>query len=316
MRIVSLLASGTEIVCALGLADQLVAISHECDYPATILDRPRVSRPRFDPMGLSSGAIDSELRRVMAEHGSAYAVDEDQLRAVRPDLILTQDVCEVCAVPTTLAEQAVRAIGRPVEILSLDAHDIHGILHSVRRVADAAGAGEAGIDVVSGLRRRLEMVATRVAPASRPRVMVLEWLDPPFIPGHWGPEMVDLAGGENVAGQAGKRSKQATWDQLKGLDPDVLLVAPCGYGLPEAKADADRFAAQLASVAPRAIAEGRAWVADGSAYFNRSGPRVADGVEILGAIVHPDRFPDVDLSGRAAHWTPATSPAGGAARYI
>lgn len=316
MRIASLLASGTEIVCALGLADQLVAISHECDYPESILDRPRVSRPRFDPMGLSSGAIDSELRRVMAEHGSAYAVDEDALRQARPDLILTQNVCEVCAVPTTLAEQAIKALGRPVDILSLDAHDIAGILHSVFRVAEAAEAYEAGRELAGALRRRLEIVATRVAPAEQPRVLVLEWLDPPFIPGHWGPEMVEVAGGINVLGEAGRRSRQARWEDLGGLDPDVLLVAPCGYGLSEATADADKFAEQLQAVAPRAIAAGRAWVADGSAYFNRSGPRVADGVEILAALLHPERFPKVRLDGRAARWAPSGAAAPGGKRYI
>jgi len=311
MRIASLLASGTEIVCALGLSDQLVAISHECDYPVTILDRPRVSRPRFDPMGLSSGAIDAELRRVMAEHGSAYAVDEDALRQARPDLILTQNVCEVCAVPTPLAEQAIKALGKGVEILSLDAHDVTGILHTVRRVAEAAGAHEAGVNLVSGLRRRLEAVATRVAAAGRPSVLVLEWLDPPFIPGHWGPEMVEIAGGVNVLGTTGKRSTQSSWDRLGGLDPDVLLVAPCGYALAEARADANKFSAELQAIAPRAIAEGRAWVADGSAYFNRSGPRVADGIEILAAILHPERFPKMSLDGRAARWTPAASPVAG-----
>jgi iron complex transport system substrate-binding protein len=316
MRIASLLASGTEIVCALGLADQLVAISHECDYPAKILDRPRVSRPRFDPTGLSSGAIDAALRRVMAEHGSAYAVDEAMLKVAQPDVILTQDVCEVCAVPTALAEQAVRTLGRPVEIVSLDAHDIAGILRSVYQVAEAAQAHEAAVDLVGALRRRLEMVATRVAPAPRPRVLVLEWLDPPFIPGHWGPEMVAVAGGENVLGEPGKRSRQTTWDQLLGLDPDVLLVAPCGYGLAEAKADADTHAAQLWAVAPRAVAEGRAFVADGSAYFNRSGPRLADGVEILAALIHPDRFPEIELKGRAARWAVAGTPAATAPRYI
>jgi iron complex transport system substrate-binding protein len=253
-------------------------------------------------MGLSSGAIDAELRRVMAEHGSAYAVDEDALRQAKPDLIITQNVCEVCAVPTTLAEQAVKTLGRPVEVLSLDAHDVTGILHTIRQVAEAAGAHDAGVNVVSGLRRRLELVATRVAAAERPRVLVLEWLDPPFIPGHWGPEMVEIAGGTNVLGETGRRSKQTTWDKLTGLDPDVLLVAPCGYGIAEARADADRFAAQLRTVAPRAIAEGRSFIADGSAYFNRSGPRVLDGIEILAKLLHPDRFPGIRVDGRAARW--------------
>lgn len=302
MRIASLLASGTETVCALGLEADLVAISHECDYPPSALDRPRVSRPRFAPEGLSGGEIDAAVRAALAEHGSVYALDEDALRAAAPDLILTQDVCEVCAVPTSLARRAADVLGTDVRILSLDAHDVAGILGTIRQVAGAAGVDERGDDLVAGIRRRLAALEARIGGRPRPRALVLEWLDPVFVPGHWGPEMVELAGGANLAGSAAARSRQVSWDELDGLDPDVLVVAPCGYGVGQARQAADAAGDALRRVAPRAVTDGRAWVADGSAYFNRSGPRFVDGVEILARLFHPDAVGDVPLAGRAESW--------------
>lgn len=304
MRIASLLASATEIVCALGLDEALVAISHECDYPAHVLDRPRVSRPRFDPAGLSSAAIDAAVREALADHGSVYVLDEAALREARPDLILTQDVCEVCAVPTSLAHQAARVLGKQARVLSLDAHSVDGILGTIVAVGEAAGVRDRATALVRALRGRLDAVAHRVAARRRPRVLVLEWLDPVFVPGHWGPEMVTLAGGENLAGDAGLRSRQTSWDDVAQLDPDVLMVLPCGYGVAQARAEADLHRVRLLAVAPNAACAGRIWVGDGSAYFNRSGPRVVDGVELLAAAFHPDGFPDVELDGRLERWRP------------
>jgi iron complex transport system substrate-binding protein len=302
MRIASLLASATEIVCALGLDESLVAISHECDYPPKVLDRPRVSRPRFDPAGLPSGAIDAAVREALAQHGSVYVLDEDVLRDAAPDLILTQDVCEVCAVPTSLAQQAIRALDGDVRVVSLDAHDIDGIFTSVLAVGDAAGARQAAEDLVAGLRHRLLGVGRRVAGRRRPRTLVLEWLDPVFVPGHWGPEMVTHAGGENLAGETGARSRQVSWSDLEDLDPDVVAILPCGYGLAQARVEADTHRDRLAAVAPRALRSHRIWVGDGSAYFNRSGPRVVDGVELLAAMLHPGAFPEIPLAGRIERW--------------
>ena len=289
MRIASLLASGTEIVAALGLEDQLVAISHECDYPAHVLDRPRVSRPRFDVAGLDSGAIDRAVRRAMAEHGSVYEVDGDALERLRPDVVLTQAVCEVCAVPTPGVRDVVSARDLPTEVLSLDAHTIEEILASILQVGRAAGAEARARSVVGELRRRLERVTTAVAGAPRPRVLAIEWLDPPFAPGHWVPEMITLAGGECLVGQAGSHSYQVGWGGLEGFDPDALVIMPCGYGIEASSSDADRHAEQLRRVAPRAVSDESAFVVDGSSYFNRSGPRVVDGVEILAGLLHPDR---------------------------
>jgi iron complex transport system substrate-binding protein len=299
MRIASLLASGTEIACALGLADQVVAISHECDYPAAVLDRPRLSRPRFDPAGLTSGELDAAVRAAMASAGSVYTIDEEALRAARPDLVLTQAVCEVCAVPAPDARLAAGRLGGSTRVLSLDAHTIDGIMETIRQVGAAAGVPERAENLVIELVARLDRVRERVAGAPRPRVLALEWLEPPFLPGHWVPEMVEIAGGVNVACLSGARSAQVRWDELAGLDPDVLVVMPCGYGLDAARSDAARFAAPLREVAPRAVRERRAFVVDASSYFNRSGPRVVDGVEVLAALLHPERCHDVELAGRA-----------------
>jgi iron complex transport system substrate-binding protein len=304
-RIASMLASATEIVAALGLEDRLVAISHECDYPPHVLDRPRASRPRFDPAGLASGAIDQAVRDALAEHGSVYALDTGLLQQLRPDLILTQAVCDVCAVPTAGVREAAAACALDAEVLSLDAHTVAGILDTIDAVGLAAGVESAAADVRAAIERRLEAVRSAVAAAPRPRVLAVEWLDPPFLPGHWLPEMVVLAGGENVRGEAGARSEQTTWDALAGLDPDVLLIMPCGYGLAESIADTDRHAERLLALAPRAVEAGAAFVVDGSSYFNRSGPRFVDGVEILGGLLHPDRLP-APSPATAAVWRPAS----------
>ncbi len=299
MRIASLLASATEMVCALGLEDHLVAISHECDYPPEVLDRPRVSRPRFDPTGMTSGAIDVAVRRAMARHGAMYQLDEERLRAVRPDLILTQAVCEVCAVPTSLAEQAACVLGDGARVVSLDAHTVAGIFECVRVVATVAGVPERAQRLVASFEERLARARRADAGGARRGVLAIEWLDPPFVPGHWVPEMIDLAGGRCLAGTRGQPSRQVSWDDLAALDPDVLIVMPCGFGLARAREEAEAHAAELARVAPRAIEQARAFVVDGSAYFNRSGPRVVNGVEILASLLRPAATSTADLAGRA-----------------
>lgn len=302
MRIASLLASATEIAYALGLGDRVVGISHECDYPAEALNKPRLSRPRFDPAHLTSRAIDAEVRRAMQEHGSVYEIDADRLAGVRPDLILTQAVCEVCAVPTASAEQAAGSLDYEPRILSLDAHNVDGIFHSIVEVGRAAGVRGRAEAYVAGLRQRVAAVERRVAGRPRPKVLALEWLDPPFVPGHWVPEMVAEAGGSNLFGEPGRRSYEVSWSDLAGSDPDVLVVMPCGFGLEASRADAVRHAERLQVVAGRAIRSDRAYVVDASSYFNRSGPRLVDGIEILAALLHPDAFLHTDVTGRAARW--------------
>lgn len=306
MRIVSLLASGTEIVDALGLGDRMVGISHECDFPEHLLSLPRLSRPRFDPNGLSSGEIDAAVRRAMEEHGSVYEIDAGALEALRPDIILSQAVCEVCAVPTGGVREAVAASGLDTTVVSLDAHTIDEIFDSMRQVGIAAGAELESKTRIAELETRLARVEADVSGAPKPRVLGIEWLSPPFAPGHWVPEMIERAGGQCLVGETGRPSQQLEWADFEDLDPDALLIMPCGYDLDGARADADAHAEQLRRVAPRAIGEGRAWVVDASSYFNRSGPRFVTGVEILGSLLHPDRRPpasekDVDT------WSPVAS---------
>jgi iron complex transport system substrate-binding protein len=301
MKIVSLLGSATEILFELGLERHLVGISHECDFPPDALNRPRVSRPRFDPEGLSSGEIDAAVRRCMEEFGSVYEVDRDRLRQLQPDVVLTQAVCEVCAVPTGSVEEAVAELRSSATVVSLDAHTIDGIFATMHQVAEAAHAPRAGNAAIRRLRRRLSRVEEQVAGRNRPRTLLLEWLDPPFAPGHWVPEMVALAGGDNLLGSAGSRSEQVRWEDIAGLSPEVLLVEPCGYDLEAAAADATSKRDDLFAVAPTAIDSHRAWVLH-SAWFSRSGPRVVEGVETLARILHPAAFDEVPNSEIARAW--------------
>jgi iron complex transport system substrate-binding protein len=195
-----------------------------------------------------------------------------------------------------------RRIG--AEVVSLDAHTVRDILDSIVQVGVAAGAVGQAADVVAELTARMERVRRAVEGAARPRVLALEWLEPPFAPGHWVPEMIELAGGENLLGAAGRHSLQTDWPALRGLDPDVLIIMPCGYDVEASRRDADRSADALQEIAPRAIAAGRAWVVNGSAYFNRSGPRFVHGIEILAGVLHPDLF-DAPPPASAAVWRPA-----------
>ena len=301
-RIVSLLPSATEIVCALGLAHHLVGVSHSCDHPPLIRSKPRLTRARFPLDGLSSGEMDAAVRQALREFGSVYEVDNERLAAVAPDLLLTQGVCEVCAVPTRDAEAAALALVACPTVLALDAHDITGVLATIRLVGHAGGVPERAERCVRDIERRIAAVRARVEGRPVARVLALEWLDPPFVPGHWVPEMVALAGGTLLRGVSGRPSFAVQWAELVGLDPDVLLVTPCGFELAAARADADACRAPLGAVAPRAIRSGRAYAVDATAHFSRPGPRVADGVELLGALFHPDTFPGAPLEGKAAAW--------------
>ncbi|HEX6748164.1 MAG TPA: ABC transporter substrate-binding protein [Longimicrobium sp.] len=302
MRIASLLSSATEIVYELGLQDGLVAISHECDWPPEALGLPRLSRVRFDPSGLTSGEIDAEVRRCMQEFGSVYEIDARALADSRPELILTQAVCEVCAVPTPSVHDAVAALPHRPHVLSLDAHTLDEIIDSVEQVADAAGEPARGDETAAGLRARIDCVRNAVAGRARPRVLALEWLDPPFAPGHWIPEMIDIAGGDGLIGAPGGHSVEVPWSDVEGLDPDRLLLVPCGYALEQARVDADRARERLHALAPRAIERGAAAIGH-SAYFSRSGPRVVAGIEALAAWLHPDVFPADAADGIIERWS-------------
>ncbi len=301
-RIASLLPSATEIVCALGLEHHLVGVSHSCDHPPLIRSKPRLTRPRFPLDGLSSGEIDAAVRHALREFGSVYEVDTERLAAVGPDLLLTQGVCEVCAVPTRDAAAAAAGLAACPTVLALDAHDVAGVLGTIRLVGEAGGVPERAERCVRDIERRIAAIRARVEGRPVARVLALEWLEPPFVPGHWVPEMIALAGGNLLRGVAGRPSFPVGWEDLAGLDPDVLLVMPCGFALAAARADARRYGASLCAVAPRAIRSRRAYAVDATAHFSRPGPRVADGVELLAVLLHPDIFPGASLEGRAVVW--------------
>lgn len=276
-RIVSLLPSATEIACALGLEDRLVGISHSCDYPPSITNLPRLSRPRANLEGLSSGEIDAAIRAAMREYGSVYEIDVAGIRELKPDLVLTQGICDVCAVP----ESQVTAASLGASILTLDAHDLAAIFASIRDVGTATGASERAEALITEMQQRIARVRERVTGRARPRVLALEWLDPPYVPGHWVPELVAAAGGELLAGTARRPSYRMEWADLHGLEPDVLFVMPCGFNLEATQREAMRHRKQLRAVG------GRVQLLDASAYFSRSGPRVVDGLEMLASAIFP-----------------------------
>lgn len=235
-------------------------------------DRPRLSRPRYNIDGLSSGEIDAAVRAALRDHGGVYEIDVAAINALHPDLVLTQGICDVCAVPES---QVIESLGVETQILSLDAHDLSAIFQSIRDVGSATGAVGRADALIAHMQARIDHVRQRISDRPRPRVLALEWLDPPYVPGHWVPELIDAAGGELLAGTARRPSYRMEWPELRRLEPDVVLIMPCGFSLDEARGEADRYGDEL-----RALG-GEVRVLNASAYFSRSGPRVVDGVEIL-----------------------------------
>jgi iron complex transport system substrate-binding protein len=289
-RIASLLASGTELVCALGLGDRLVARSHECDFPAWVKRLPAVSRPTFDVAG-SSAEIDARVRERLRAGAPLYEVDDALLASLAPDVIVTQTHCEVCAVsPADLAHGAAPRLERR-QVVALDTGTIDGILDGFQNVADLLGAGDAGRALVAGVRARLAALADRTRALPRPSVACLEWIAPVFAMGNWGPELIALAGGACALGVAGAHSTTLPWQALRDADPDVIIVAPCGFGIERTLAEMPALAAQPGWGDLRAVRARRVYVADGNLYFNRSGPLLFETPEILAEIIHPTLFP-------------------------
>jgi iron complex transport system substrate-binding protein len=275
MRICSLLPSATEIVAMLGLADRLVAVSAECDWPPDIRGRPVVSAARIETSQLSTGTIDQAVRRALADGRSLYAVDAELVERLNPDLILTQDLCAVCAVSS--GDLALCRIG--VETLAVDARSISEIATSVLRLADRLGVRARGNEVVGELWERIRLAGATVA-ARRPRpIFVAEWLDPPFAAGHWVPEMVAAAGGRDVLGRAGAPSFRTTWDEVAHRQPELIVLAPCGFDADRAATEARRLALSLPAPAV---------AVDAHSYFSRPSPRIADGLEQLAWLLHPE----------------------------
>jgi iron complex transport system substrate-binding protein len=291
-RIVSLLPSATEIICALGAHEQLVGISHECDFPDAIRDRQILTRSRIDPHG-TSRSIDTAVRAVITNALSIYAVDEAALAGLAPDVIVTQDLCEVCAVSLDDVRAAVARLAHrnAVQIVSLSPTRLGDVLDDLERVAAALGRGDEGRAVRRTLEQRIQAITARAARApTRPRVVTLEWIDPLMIGGTWMPELVELAGGTPVGATAGCPAPTVSAPQLAALAPEIVVVKPCGFSLERALAERDVIEHGVIDVVGRHV---RVYVTDGNAFFNRPGPRLVESVEILAACVHPERFEDV-----------------------
>ena len=291
MRIVSLLPSATEIVCALGAADELVGISHECDFPESIRGRPVLTRARIDA-GASSRAIDAAVRAVVRDALSIYVVDDQRLAALEPDVIVTQDLCEVCAVSLDDVRAAVSRLAHreQVEIVSLRPTRLSDVLADVERVAAGIGREGQGRDVRESLETRIRAISVRAARGtSRPRVVSLEWIDPLMIGGTWMPEIIELAGGIAAGSSAGAPAPTIAPRVLRELRPEVVVVKPCGFSLQRALAERDIIER---SVVQMTGASARIYVTDGNAFFNRPGPRLVESLEIMAACVHPELFQD------------------------
>ena len=268
---------------ALGLGDQVVAVTHECDYPPEASGKPHLTRSLIPP-GLSSGEIDAEVRRLTGEGRHLYELDGPALRGLDVDLIVTQAVCEVCAVSyDDVVALAATLPGRP-RVISLDPSDLDQVLADLPRLGEAAGVPDRAARLREQLGRRLDRVRGEVEGASRPGVLALEWLDPPFIGGHWVPEMIEIAGGEDVLGRAGEKSRTAEWSELIAAEPEVIIAMPCGWDAERSRGEVEDRAAEVGSIGAERI-----WAVDAAASFSRPGPRLVEGVELIAHLLHPDR---------------------------
>jgi iron complex transport system substrate-binding protein len=287
-RVVSLIASATEIVHALGRGPAQVARSHECDWPADVLALPGLTRPKFKVEGSSRG-IDQAVRALVEQGLAVYEVDAEALQALEPDVILTQDQCEVCAVSLADVERAVCAwVGSAPTVVSLRPHTMADIYADIRRVARALTCTPEGESLITDMQSRIAAVTAKVAGRDEPCLAFIEWIDPPMSGGHWMPELIDAAGGVNLFGKRGAQSPWITWDAVAAADPGVILVAPCGYDIPTTAREMHVLDDNAIWQGLRAVRQGRVFLADGNAFFNRPGPRLVESAEILAEILHPD----------------------------
>lgn len=286
MRIVSLVPSATEMLFALGLGEQVVAVTHECDYPPAVRELPRVTRDVL-PAGLTAAQIDAAVKERTLRGESIYELDTDALEELSPDLIVTQALCAVCAV----SYDDVRALADTLEsrprVISLDPQTVGEVLGDARTLAAATDSRDAAAKLVHDSAGRIDRVRLRVRGHRRPRVLALEWLDPPFAAGHWVPQLIEFAGGDDVLGFAGERSEERTWEEVIATNPDIVLVMPCGYDAEIAHREAEMHREELAEVGA-----GEVVAVNASAFFSRPGPRIVDGLELLAHIIHPELFPE------------------------
>lgn len=297
MKICSLIPGATEVIAALGLEDQLVGISHECDFPPSIRRVPVMIEPLVEAEHTTSNGIDQRVKELIETGQQLYRLKDDAFRHARPDLILAQDLCHVCSVTPDQLTRAMHSLPHRPKLLILSPTTLRDMIHDIERIASAVGAVSKGNALAADLRGRLERIRLRTEKvAVRPRVVCLEWLDPLYVAGHWVPEMVDLAGGHNVLGSKDQPSYQTTWDEVDAAQPDVIIVMPCGYSV-------DRTLNELRQVESLQALWQRAqtswsniYLVDAGAYFSRPGPRLIDGVELLAAIFHPAQDHPLDRS--------------------
>ena len=287
MRIVSLVPHATELLFALGLGDQVVGVTHECDHPADARDRRHVTRDRLPP-GLSSAEIDAAVREYTEGGEAIYAIDEAVLKDLAPDLIVTQALCPVCAVSYEDVQTIAKRLDPAPKVVALDPKTYGETLADVRTIAHATDAKTAGVALVARTAKRVAAVEEAVKDvARRPRVVAIEWFDPVFVAGHWTPQLIEMAGGDDVLGFAGEHSEQTTWEAVKAARPDVVVAMPCGYDAQRSAAEALLYAERL-----REVGAGQVVAVDASATFSRPGPRLVEGLETLAHVLHPDRVPE------------------------
>jgi iron complex transport system substrate-binding protein len=283
VRLVSLLPSATEIVYALGLGEDLVGVTFECDEPPTARAEKTVVVGGLDTRGMTPREIDDYVREQVAAGAELYTLHAQALAELRPDLILTQDLCRVCALPGGQVSDALDYLGCQADVLSLDPHSLDDVIESIVTVGQRTGVPGLAADLAAGLRARLDRVAARVAGRARPRVAVAEWVDPPFTAGHWVPDLITAAGGQPVAARSGQRSTETTWAAVAAQAPDLVIAAPCGYHLDGA--------AEQAAVAAAALPGVPVWAIDADAIVVRPGPRLVTGVEAIASVLHPGAVP-------------------------
>ena len=298
LRIISLLPAATEIAAALGLMDQVVGVSHECDFPEEANARPRITHCPVHNAGLTSGEVDQWVRRALRNNGTIYTIDEQLLRELRPDVILTQKLCDVCAVGYgTVARLAETLPGSP-QVVNLEPSRLSDIFNDIRRVADVCGVPERAEKLIGNLSQRVEEVRRKAKRVShRPRCFLMEWVDPPFCSGHWGPELVEIAGGHDSLGRKHQPSAQIDWLEVLEARPEIIVLALCGYDINRARRDYELLRSFPDFDSLPAAHGGEVYLVDASAYLARPGPRIVDSLEILGGILHPRQFPEFASAG-------------------
>ena len=291
MRVVSLLPSATEMVHFAGAAESLVGVTHECDYPPGVEKLPKLTSSRLDPT-LSGTEIDAEVNRLVTDDESIYSLDADLLESLAPDLVITQGLCDVCAVSTGLVEDVISGLGSKPDLLVLNPTSLEDVLEDSVRIGEALGRGGEAERNVTALRGRLDEVERAVAGLARPGVGCIEWLDPPFSAGHWVPEMVRLAGGRELFAGPGERSVRLDWQAVFEAAPEVLVLMPCGFDAGRTTEEAKTLPNLPGWVDVPAVKDDRVWAVDANSYFSRPAPRLVEGVGILARILHPEAFAD------------------------